>query len=207
MYEKVVEDLRRAYNRAADERQQAQLSAWKVEERQAFLELLHAEGKQSMLEIGAGPGKDSLFFQQNGLQVICSDLAAEMVALCRAKGLEAYEMDFKNLAFPSEHFDAVYAFNCLLHVPKRDLPEVLAAINRLLKWNGLFFMAVYGGPESEEVWAEDHHEPQRFFSFYTDEQLLTVVTGFFELVDFKCLEPEHVTESELHAQRLVLRKV
>ena len=44
-----------------------------------------------MLEIGAGTGIHGLFFQQNELAVVSTDLSAEMVRLCRAKGLEVWK--------------------------------------------------------------------------------------------------------------------
>lgn len=207
MYEKVTSDLRHAYNLSAEERQQKDVSGWKLEERQAFLDLLRREDKTTLLEIGAGPGKDSKFFQENGLQVVSTDLSPEMVRLCRAKGLDAYEMDFKNLAFPDEGFDAIYALNCLLHVPKKDLPGILQKLKMLLKPAGLFFMAVYGGFESEGVWETDYHEPQRFYATYTDEQLLAIVTREFEVESFKSVAPPDGDDSGLNSQRLVLRKV
>jgi hypothetical protein len=40
-----------------------------------------------------------------------------MVARCRDKGLDAQVMDFSQLNFPAQSFDAVHAMNCLLHVP------------------------------------------------------------------------------------------
>ena len=207
MYDKVIADLRYGYNLSASDRQQKSVSGWKLEERQAFLELLQGEEKATLLEIGAGTGKDSKFFQDNGMQVVSSDLSPEMVQLCRDKGLEAYEMDFKNLAFPDENFDAMYALNCLLHVPKKDLPEILNGLNKLLKPGGLFFMSVYGGPDTEGVWEKDYHEPKRFFSTYSDDELLAIVTGLFELVDFKTVIPAAGDDSDLHAQRFILRKI
>jgi SAM-dependent methyltransferase len=74
------------------------------------------------LEIGAGTGNDGLYFQNNGLDVTCTDLSPDMVNLCREKGLKAYVMDFLSLDFPPGSFDAIYALNCLLHVPTRELP-------------------------------------------------------------------------------------
>ena len=130
-YDKIIGDLRHAYNLSALDRQQSRADDWKLEERQAFLELLQQEEKATLLEIGAGAGKDSKFFQDNGLQVISTDLSPEMVQFCRDKGLEAYEMDFKNLRFPDENFDAIYALNCLLHIPKKDLPEILNILKKL----------------------------------------------------------------------------
>ena len=145
VYQSIKQELRKTYDLSATDRDGRDISLWKQEERQSFLELIKKEQKTTLLEIGAGPGKDSRFFQDHDLQVISTDLSPQMVQLCRAKGLEAYVMDFLNLNFPDTHFDAVYALNCLLHVPKVELPAVLTAIHRILKPSGLFFMGVYGG--------------------------------------------------------------
>ena len=88
---------------------------------------------------------------------------------CRQKGLKAFERDFLHLGFPPASFDAVYAINCLLHVPKRELPAVLAAIRLVLKPGGLFFLGLWGGVDSEHIWEGDTYEPKRFFSLYTDD--------------------------------------
>ncbi len=205
MYDEIIGTLSEAYDNSAVDRDQNVRERWKVEERAAFLGLLQREGKKALLEIGAGPGRDSLFFQQNGLQVVATDLAPEMVQLCLAKGLEAYVSDFKSLDFEAQRFDGAYALNCLLHVPKQDLPEVLQVIEQLLKPGGLFFVAVYGGQESEGLWEEDQHRPKRFFSFFTDEGLSKAVGSVFEICDFKVISPPTVSEG-LHIQRLILRK-
>src|SRR5690606_3962913 len=107
------------------------------------------------------------YFQENGLEVVAVDLSPAMVALCREKGLEAHVMDFLRLDFPPGSFDAVYALNCLLHVPDRDLPAVLEAIRAVLRPGGLFFLGVYGGGAltGEGSYDHDDHNPPRFFSF------------------------------------------
>src|SRR5690349_17975872 len=131
-YQQVVTQLRVAYNsESAQQRNQTPKHDWKMVKRQHFLELLQQEGKQTLLEVGAGTGADSLFFQDNGLHVTCTDLSPAMIELCRAKGLDAYEMDFLNLDFPPASFDALYALNCLLHVPSKDLPAVLENLRKL----------------------------------------------------------------------------
>jgi cyclopropane fatty-acyl-phospholipid synthase-like methyltransferase len=90
MYNQVINDLRKAYDQKVEERDSKSPDAWKIEERQRFLTLLQAEGKSTLLEIGAGTGIHGKFFQENGLDVICTDLSPEMVQCCRAKGLTAY---------------------------------------------------------------------------------------------------------------------
>ena len=169
MYDDVMTGLRDAYNHSAAEREKAGIAPWKQEERQHVLSLLQAEGKRTLLEVGAGTGKDGLFFQQNGLEVTCIDASPEMVKLCRQKGLTAYVRDFLSLGFPAESFDALYALNCLLHVPKHDLPAVLQALRQVLRSGGLFYLGLYGGIDFEGVWPDDQHEPKRFFSYHTDD--------------------------------------
>lgn len=204
MYDQIINNLRSAYNQSAEQRNQGTKSTWKLESRQAFLEQLQREGKIRLLEIGAGPGADGRFFQDHGLTVTCTDLSPEMVRLCRAKGLDAHVMDFLNLDFPDAHFDAVFALNCLLHVPKADLPRTMQAIRRVLKPGGLIYTAVYGGFEHEDIWQDDNHEPKRFFAFYTDEQVQAVFGRFFTVEQFTAVDNN--TDNGLHSQILILRK-
>lgn len=204
MYDKVMRDLLVAYNQSAQQREASELAPWKLAERQAFLALLQSEDKRTLLEVGAGPGKDSKFFQDHGLIVTCTDLSLEMVRLCRAKGLNAYQKDFLSLDFAAASFDAIYALNCLLHVPKHDLPKVLDVLQGLLKPDGLLYLGVYGGFDFEGIWPEDRHVPQRFFSFHTDEQLLQVVAAAFDIVLFRPIAP--IAGDALHFQGLTLRR-
>ncbi len=181
--EKLLANLQTAYDEKAAWRNVRPVQDWKLRERANFWEYLQREGKQTLLEIGAGPGRDSLFFQENGLDVTATDLSPEMVALCRQKGLTAYVIGFDDLDF-SRPFDAIYALNCLLHVPKKDLPAILHRVHSLLKPQGLFYMGVYGGQNSEGIFEDDLHEPKRFFSQYTDEDVQTVVGRVFSPVYF-----------------------
>jgi SAM-dependent methyltransferase len=199
-YAHVIAQLRPAYNRSAADRDVGEKSEWKLAERRRFLQRLQGEDKTRLLEIGAGTGQDSLFFQEHGLRVVATDLAPEMVARCRAKGLEAYVMEFLNLGFPSGSFDSGYAFNCLLHVPNADLPAVLTGIRSVLAPSALLYMGMYGGEEFEGILPDDWHSPPRFFSFRSDEQLLQLISPYFELVDFHV-----VSEERVYFQALTLR--
>lgn len=183
-YDDVLDPLRQAYDTRAGWRDGLGKESWKVAERQGFRDRL-APGAR-LLEVGAGTGQDSVYFQEQGLTVVAADLSPVMVERCRAKGVEAHVMDFLHLDFPAGSFDAVYAMNCLLHVPNRDLPAVLAAIRAVLRPGGLFFLGVYGGGESGEGPIEgDEHVPPRFFSWRTDDQLLGFATAAgFGVVDF-----------------------
>jgi len=192
-----------AYNRYARDRDSKELDPWKIQERDRFLDLLKKERKKTILEIGAGTGKISRFFKDNGFRVITTDMSSEMVSLCREKQLPACVMDFCSIGFPEESFDAVWALNCLLHVPRKELPEVLKGIRDVLKPEGLLYMGVYGGPDFEGIWEDDYYRPKRFFSFYPDQQIQEIVARFFQILCFRGIA---VGEGKNHFQSMILRK-
>jgi SAM-dependent methyltransferase len=200
-YQDVLDSLRASYDGRAAWRDQQEKKPWKLAEREQFLSRVLDDGGGRLLEIGAGPGHDSAFFAGHGLQVVAADLSPAMVGFCRQKGLDAHVMDFLHLDFPAGSFDAVYALNCLLHVPNADLPEVLAAIRAVLRPGGWLYLGVYGGNGREGPTRNDRHEPARFFSLRTDEQIRGYVTRYFALFDFHVIEP-----GQLHFQSLTMRR-
>jgi SAM-dependent methyltransferase len=182
-YEDVKTDLRAAYDADADARERMEDTAWKQAERTRFLAHLREAGAQTLLEIGAGHGVSGRFFADSGLAVTCTDLSPELVERCRAKGLDARVMDFSRLDFPDGAFDAVFGMNCLLHVPKAELPGVLTGIDRVLAPGGLFYWGQYGGQDFEGVWDADSYEPKRYFSFFTADDIEAVAGAHFRLGD------------------------
>ena len=204
-YSSVTAKLQSAYDAKAALRDASPIQEWKIALWTQFLRRLQAEHDSckppsareseqrraiSLLEIGAGPGQTGRFFQDAGLAVVCADLSPEMVRLCRAKGLEAYAMDFLHLDFPAGHFDALFAQNCLLHVPKAEFPRALQAIRRVVRPGGLLFIGAYGGRDFEGVWEKDHYEPKRFYALYTDDAMRTILERFFDILDFEVIPME-----------------
>ena len=198
------ERMRAAYHSMATEREARILPEWKLAERRRFLKQLQGAGATSLLEVGSGPGVDAAYYRDHGFDVVCVDLSPEMVARCRDKGLTALEMDLADLRLPPDLFDAVYAFNCLLHVPKAELSAALDEIRRVLTPGGLFYLGVYGGYNHEGVWSQDRYEPKRFFSFHTDEGLRARVGRTFEVVSFRRVDIG-ASDPDFHFQAAVLR--
>lgn len=187
-YGQVLDRLRASYDDSAAARRDATPKAdWKVAERSAFLDRLRAARARTLLEIGCGSGQDSAWFQDEGLEVTAVDLSPAMVSLARAKGVRAEVRDLLHLGFPGAAFDAVYSVNTLLHVPNSDLDAALRAVRDVLAPGGLFFLGVFGGEAEEGIAEDDQHDPPRFFSFRTDEQLQAYAAEHFECLDFHTL--------------------
>lgn len=197
------ESLKASYNEKADSRDKADIGEWKAIELKSYMDALNHEEFQTVLDIGAGSGQHGKYLSDYGFDVTCIDLSPSMVETCRMKGLKAEVMDYYTLDFDAESFDAVWAMNTLLHVPKVSLPAVLKNIHTVLKEDGLFYMGVYGGKDSEGVWEDDTYIPKRFFSFYTNEDILDVVSPLFEVLNFHVV-PD--AGGSMDFQSLLLRK-
>lgn len=203
-YEANLDDMRRAYDAMAEEREGREVASWKEDVRSRFLSLLRAESCRTLLEIGAGTGAHGRFFADAGLDVVCTDLSPALVEACRAKGLVAHVRDFLALGFPDESFDAVFAMNCLLHVPPGDLPRVLDAVATVLRPGGLFYVGQYGGVDREGRFSDDTYEPKRYFSYLSDDRLREAVEERFEVVSIERIDVEG--EPGTHFQSLVARR-
>jgi hypothetical protein len=85
-----------------------------------------------------------------------------------------------------------------------DWRNGMAAVRRVLRADGLFFVGVYSGTQSSEgPLDDDGHVPPRFFSWRTDEQLLGFAADAgFEVVDFHPVD----TDRGFRFQSLTLRR-
>jgi cyclopropane fatty-acyl-phospholipid synthase-like methyltransferase len=184
------ENIKKYYNTEAKLRNSKSVKPdWKIQVREKFCVLINRENKKTLLELGAGAGYDSQYFAKNGLPVTAIDLSIEMVKNCKEKGIEAYEMDFYNLSALNKKFDCVYAINTLLHVPKIDLCHVLNEINLVLEKNGLFYMGLYGGKDTENEFVKSEiSDAPRFFALHSANYLKTTLEKYFEILDFETLD-------------------
>lgn len=178
--------LKVSYDQQARQRNGESMQAWKIDELDRFLASLDGREKK-VLDLGSGPGHQAVYLRENGCDVTCIDLSEEMIGICREKGFEALVMDFYDLNLPLQSFDAVWSMNTLLHVPKSALIQVLRNVERVMKPDGLFYLGLYGGYESEGIWEGDSYRPQRFFAFYEDARIQEKVNEVFEIERFTIL--------------------
>nr|MBN2278495.1 methyltransferase domain-containing protein [candidate division Zixibacteria bacterium] len=197
-------DLIRAYDLNAAVRDNDRISSWKAAERKMFLDLQKKSGVRRILDLGSGPGRDSAFFvKEEFINTVAADFSYRMASCCRKRGIETVLMDIMDPCLKDSSFDAVWALNSLLHIPKRDLSQVLQNIGRLMTDDGLFYMGAYGGVDFEGILDDDVYEPHRFFSFYTDMNLKEIVARAFEIYYFNLI-PLGNPKTYFHS--LVLKK-
>lgn len=202
------EQLKVAYGKDAQRRDSAEgkRDKWKLDIRQQFVDFLKTENKKTILELGSGAGWDAKFFQDNGFNILATDLSNEMTKMCQKRGLSAKVMDLYDLASLGTTFDAIFSLNVLLHVPRKDLETVLKGIHGALNEGGIFFYGVYGGMDEEKIITDKSKMGlPRLFSFLSDQTLLDSVEGLFDVADFKTVDIG-TAKPNFHFQSLLLRK-
>lgn len=197
------ETLRAAYDFDAPRRNTNVFDAWRAEIIDDFLERLDPES--SILEIGAGAGQGAVYVAQRGFTITAMDLSPANVTLAKQRGIEAVVGDFTDPDFFVGEYDAVFAMNSLLHVPKPMFQQVLGVIRRSLVPGGLALIVVYGGMDHEGTLEDEWTDPPRFFALYTDGDFDKLPTPGFERV--ACEFRLHNDEEGLHPQVLTLRAV
>jgi SAM-dependent methyltransferase len=194
------------YDAVADHREEMGEAAWRWPLAERFLDIMRSEARTSLLEIGAGVGYTSRWFADRGVAVVATDLSPVQVGLCRAKGVEAYARDMYDLGFAPGSFDALWAMNCIHHVPDADLPVVLGGMASVLAPGGLGYLGVWGGDDREGMYEDDFYAPARFFSFRSDAALVRMVEEVFDVESFETFLPDDEQDEDgLHMQSLVIR--
>ncbi|HEX2552363.1 MAG TPA: class I SAM-dependent methyltransferase [Microvirga sp.] len=101
----------------------------------------------AVLELGCGAGQDSAAMLARGFRVEPTDGTPEIAREAeRRLGIPVRVLLFGDLD-AREAYDGVWANACLLHVPRRDLPAILARIHAALKAGGVFYASYKAGSE------------------------------------------------------------
>lgn len=125
----------------------------------------------AILELGCGGGCDAARMIARGFEVDPTDGVAEIAAKAETRvGRLVRVMRFDELDVV-ERYDAIWASASLLHVPRGDLPGVLARIYRALKPGGLHFASYKGGG------CEGRDRFGRYFNYLAREEIETVYAG------------------------------
>lgn len=144
----------------------------------------------SVLDVGCGTGLVAECLLAAGMDVLGIDASDGMLAIARREypAGRFIRLDLQDVATLDQSFDAVCAVAVLLHRPRAELVATLRAFHAKLRPGGTLYVAVkekrIDRPE-EGVITEEHLgiAIQRFFSFYTQEEVETALqaAGFMQL--------------------------
>ena len=125
---------------------------------QPFLEYLpkpHLSNQQKILDVGCGSGRDSVFFANQGFEVIAIDGSKSLIELAQQTDtrIDWQCLRFDEIAKQSwqNQFTGIWACASLLHMPFDDLTKLLNDLIRCLKSDGILYASFkYGDSEREK---------------------------------------------------------
>jgi len=129
---------------------------------------------QPVLDLGCGPGRDIELLRQHGLTVIGADRSAGMLKEAQQRvGGALVQADMRYLPMRAASFGGIWMCASLLHIPRAEVPGVLAEAQRILRAKGVLYISVQQG--TGERWS-DSDGGQRFFTLFQPDELLDRLT-------------------------------
>ena len=121
-----------------------------------------------ILELGCGAGQDGAAMLEAGFAATPTDGTAEIAREAeRRLKVPVRVLLFGDIA-EREAYDGVWANACLLHVPRRDLPAIVARIQAALRTGGIFYASYKAGTH------EGRDRFGRYFNYPSPDWLRTV---------------------------------
>lgn len=171
-------DLKNIYNKIAKDwgNDDGKFNWW-MKGTDVFLSLL-SKGA-NILDVGCGSGYKSKYMFDKGFNVEGIDFSEEMIKFSKEKYneinfevLDVYDLDKLN-----KKFDGIFSQSVLMHLPKKDIINILEKIKSKINENGLIYLTM---PEIKENGIEEEirkendygYEYERFFSYYSRDELI-----------------------------------
>jgi len=174
-----------------------------------FLNLL-PEGSK-ILDVGCGHGPDAMLAVKKGFEVVGIDASAKMIEIAKkncpkgsfkACGIE--EMDFE-----SDSFDGIIAAFFLIHIQKKDIPNIMEIFHNILKDDGLIYIALQCG-KSHEGYVKEPMLPDEkiFLNIFSLEEVKDIFEkSSFGIIEKFEREPEQEEEFPFTKLFIIAKKV
>ncbi|GAA1853034.1 class I SAM-dependent methyltransferase [Asanoa iriomotensis] len=153
-----------------------------------------------VVDIGCGPGREVALLRERGFRVVGFDLSLGQL---RAGGLPGRaQADMRHLPLRTGSVDAVWCQAALLHLPRPDVPAVLAEFARVVRPGGALYLSVAEGDGAGwEVAGNYGSELRRWFTYHREPALTTLLAAAGFAVREVSRTSSHREWLSLHARR------
>ena len=143
----------------------------------------------ALLDLGCGDGRDAEFFFHQGFTVTAVDLAEEAIQLLQEHipQIHAVCMDIREVDFPSESFDVLYAHLSVQYFDDATTRSIFHNMHRMLRPDGYLFVKckstkdpLFGKGEKmgENLYRYGKTNTVMIRHFFTDDYMGELLKGF-----------------------------
>ena len=140
----------------------------------------------TILDVGCGSGRDTLYFLNNGYEVISIDASSEMVKLSsKLTNQNTSLLKIEDIAF-KDQFEGIWACASLLHIDESKTTDVYHKLRDAMKMNGCCYSSYkYGnGTEVREGRYYSHYDEDSFQKMFENIEGLEIVE-LWDTLDLK----------------------
>jgi SAM-dependent methyltransferase len=140
----------------------------------------------TILDVGCGSGRDTLYFLNNGYEVISIDASSEMVKLSsKLTNQNTSLLNIEDIAF-KDQFEGIWACASLLHIDESKTTDVYHKLRDAMKMNGFCYASYkYGnGTEVREGRYYSHYDEDSFQKMFENIKGLEIVE-LWDTLDLK----------------------
>lgn len=137
-----------------------------------------------VLDVGCGPGVFLEEFRERGVDALGIDLSDVFIQRCHQKGLNVRKMDMEQPLLYPHSFDGIWSSAVMQHLPRERVPALLNTWLRLLKRDGILFLAVQKG--THEGYIPDPLIPEKkmWLTYFVEEEIRRLVEKKYDVVHF-----------------------
>lgn len=139
---------------------------------ESFIRCLRPGAK--ILDVGAGSGKDMKYLIERGFECVGIDKSKAFIEIARNEGIEIEEVDFLDMNFPEDSFDAIWSRGSLFHISKNDFRKVISKLRNFLKRDGVFYLQLIEGC-FEGIDTIGNTKAKAFYSHYQKQELRSIM--------------------------------
>jgi len=181
-------NLKDTYNKIAEDwHRDHQSDDWWIGGADIFVSFLKPGA--TVLDVGCGTGIKSKYLTDKGLKVTGIDFSEKMIDIARETSPAAnfQIVDLKDMVKNlRENYDGIFAQAVLLHIPKKEMPDIFKKFRTKIKQGGYLYVAIKekkpDGREEEIKQEKDYgYAYERFFSYFTLEE----IEEYFKRAGFK----------------------
>jgi ubiquinone/menaquinone biosynthesis C-methylase UbiE len=139
-----------------------------------------------ILDVGCGSGVGCRNLQERGFEAHGIDLCEKLLEASKIESPNSlfYKMDMMKLTFPNEFFDGIWYVASLLHLKKSDAPIALHEANRVLKKNGVMYLAIKEGEDEGLEEDKRYGGLLKYYAYYKQKEIENVLKNEnFEILE------------------------